>query len=86
MSAGDKTASLVTDLTVTAVLVIKLYSGFVVQYMSCSKPLLFQWNTQSPRHDMKWHRDSYDFKKIIKCLGPVNYNSKTHKLTQKTGF
>jgi len=39
--AGDKTAYLVTDLTVTAMTVIKKRSGSFGQYLSCSKHNFF---------------------------------------------
>jgi len=45
--AGDKTAYLVTDLTVTAVTVMILNSGFLVQELSRSKHEFFL-GTHSP--------------------------------------
>jgi len=49
--AGDKTAYLVTDLTVTAVTVIQKRSGSLDHYLSHSINdffVLFRWNTWPP--------------------------------------
>jgi hypothetical protein len=55
--AGDKTAYLVTDLTVMAVTFIKESSGISGKYMSPSKCHFFYFF-----YGIHGHRDSYDLK------------------------